>query len=71
MGSVWGHTEGMKASRTHELLSLDYMPGTVLEAVHLEIILTDSIGQVAQAEFWGCSLTQAGFFLRVLGLHNF
>lgn len=71
MGSVWVHTEGMKASRTHELLSLDYMPGTVLEAVHLESILTDSLGQVAQVEFWRCSLTQAGFFLRVLGVYNF
>lgn len=73
MGSVWGHRGSVwsQTSRTHECLSLDYMPGTVLGSVGLAIILSDSMGQVSPAEFQGCSLTQAEFFLRVWGLHDF
>lgn len=73
MGSVWGHAGNVwsQASRTHERLSLDYMPGAVLGSVGLEIILSDSIGQAGPVEFWGRSLTQAGVFLRVWGLHDF
>lgn len=69
MGSVWGHRRSVwsQTGRTHECLSLDYMPGTVLGSVGLTILLSDSIGQVSPAEFQGCSLTQAEFFSEGLG----
>lgn len=41
MGTVWGHAGSVwcRTSRTHELLSLGCVPGTVLGSVGLEISL--------------------------------
>lgn len=53
MGSVWGLAGSVwsQTSRTHELMSVDYMSGTVLGSMGLEIVLSDPTGQVGPVEF--------------------
>lgn len=54
-----------QAGRTCGLVSLDRVPGPVLGSVGLEIVLSDSIGQVGQVRYGAYGPTQDGLYLSV------